>query len=184
MRARHGIAPDTVVFGCFGGLTPDKRLPQILDAFSAIRHRLPPSILLFGGEAPSHYDLRGDVARRDLDREVIVTGYLEDEDDLTGLIAASDVTLNLRWPTARELSGPWLRSLAAGRCSIVTALVHLAGIPVIDAGSWTATAPAPIAVAVELIGRARPVVEDDAAAGGRSGAARADRRRCACLLAA
>jgi glycosyltransferase involved in cell wall biosynthesis len=150
VRARHGIDPDTVVFGCFGGLTPDKRLPQILDAFGAIRDTLPPSILLFGGEAPAHYDLAGDVTRRRLDRQVIATGYLEDEDDLTGLIAASDVTLNLRWPTARELSGPWLRSLAAGRCSVVTALVHLAGIPVIDAGSWTATAPAPIAVAVEL----------------------------------
>jgi glycosyltransferase involved in cell wall biosynthesis len=150
VRARHGIDPDTVVFGCFGGLTPDKRLPQILDAFNAIRDSLPPSILLFGGEAPSHYDLHGDLLRRHLDRLAIATGYVEDEDDLTGLIAASDVTLNLRWPTARELSGPWLRSLAAGRCSVVTALVHLAGIPVIDAGSWTATAPAPIAVAVEL----------------------------------
>src|SRR5688500_7086845 len=94
VRARHGIDPDTVVFGCFGGLTPDKRLPQILDAFSAIRDRLPPSILLFGGEAPPHYDLHGDLTRRHLDRQAIVTGYVEDEDDLTGLIAASDVSLN------------------------------------------------------------------------------------------
>ena len=27
---------------------------------------------------------------------------------------ACDVSLNLRWPTAREMSGPWLRALAAG----------------------------------------------------------------------
>ena len=150
VRARYGIEPDTVVFGCFGGLTPEKRVAPILAAFEAIRHRLPPSVLLLGGEAPSYYDLRGDIARYDLDRLVFVTGYVEDEDDLTSLIAASDITLNLRWPTAREVSGPWLRSLAAGRCSIVSALAHLAGIPVISAGSWTAAAPASIAVAVDL----------------------------------
>ncbi len=184
VRAQHGIGPETIVFGCFGGLTPDKRLPQILDAFVAIRHRLPPSILLFGGEAPSHYDLRGDLARRDVDREAIVTGYVEDEDDLTGLIAASDVTLNLRWPTARELSGPWLRSLAAGRCSVVTALAHLAGIPTIDAGSWTATAPAPIAVAVELSDERDQLAKTMRRLAVDQTLARADRQRCARLLAA
>jgi glycosyltransferase involved in cell wall biosynthesis len=150
VRPRYGIEPDTVVFGCFGGLTPEKRVAPILAAFDAIRHRLPPSVLLLGGEAPSYYDLRGDIARYDLDRLVRVTGYVDDEDDLTSLIAASDITLNLRWPTARELSGPWLRSLAAGRCSIVSALPHLAGIPLISAGSWTPAAPASIAVAVDL----------------------------------
>jgi glycosyltransferase involved in cell wall biosynthesis len=151
VRAEYGIPADAVVFGCFGGLTPEKRLPQILDAFSTIRHALPPSILLFGGEPPPHYDLRADVAGRGLDDQVIVTGYVETDHALTSLIASSDVTLNLRWPTARELSGPWLRSLAAGRCSIVSALNHLAGIPVIRAGSWTAAAAGPIAVAVDLI---------------------------------
>ncbi len=30
------------------------------------------------------------------------------------MLAACDVSLNLRWPTAREVSGPWLRALAAG----------------------------------------------------------------------
>jgi glycosyltransferase involved in cell wall biosynthesis len=151
VRSQYGIPGDAIVFGCFGGLTPEKRLPQILDAFTAIRHTLPPSVLLFGGEPPSHYDLRGDISRRSLGAQVVTTGYVDDEEDLTSLIAASDVTLNLRWPTARELSGPWLRSLAAGRCSIVSALAHLAGIPMIDAGTWTRGPGAPIAVAIDVM---------------------------------
>ena len=150
-RSQYGIPGDAVVFGCFGGLTPEKRLPQILDAFKAIRPDLPRSVLLLGGEAPAHYDLRGDISRRSLGDQVVTTEYVENEDDLTSLIAASDVTLNLRWPTARELSGPWLRSLAAGRCSIVSALAHLAGIPMINAGTWTRDGDAPIAVAIDVL---------------------------------
>ena len=149
-RSRFGVPRDAIVFGCFGGLTPEKRLPQVLDAFATIRHRLPPSVLVLGGESPGYYDLRADVARRDLDDHVLITGYIEDEAQLTDLIAASDITLNLRWPTGRELSGPWLRSLAAGRCSIVSALAHLAGMPFIDAATWTANRPAPIAVAIDV----------------------------------
>ena len=151
VRSQYGIPADAIVFGCFGGLTPDKRLPQILEAFTAIRHSLPPPVLLLGGEAPSHYDLRGDISHRSCGAEVVTTGYIEDEDDLTSLIAASDVTLNLRWPTARELSGPWLRSLAAGRCSIVSALAHLAGIPMISAATWTRDGEPPIAVAIDVL---------------------------------
>src|SRR5688572_18753659 len=36
VRARYGLAADTFLFGCFGGVTPDKRVPQILDAFAAV----------------------------------------------------------------------------------------------------------------------------------------------------
>lgn len=150
-RAHHGIPADAIVFGCFGGLTREKGLPQILDAFTAIRHSLPRPVLLLGGEAPSHYDLRGDLSRRSLGDQVVTTGYIDSEDEMTSLIAASDLTLNLRWPTARELSGPWLRSLAAGRCSIVSALAHLAGIPMINAGTWTTTSDAPVAVAIDVM---------------------------------
>ena len=150
-RSRYGIGEDTIVFGCFGGLSPEKRLPQILDAFNAIRTGLPPALLLLGGQAPPHYDLHADIERRQLRERVLTTGYVESEDELTSLIAASDVTLNLRWPTARELSGPWLRSLAAGKCSIISALAHLAGMPVINGGSWTAATPHPIAVAIDLM---------------------------------
>ena len=49
----------------------------------------------------------------------LITDHLDAEskahfDGLCAHLAACDVSLNLRWPTAREVSGPWLRALAAG----------------------------------------------------------------------
>ena len=66
-----------------------------------------------------------------------MTGYLETEAALTECIAACDVALSLRWPTAREISGPWLRALAAGRPTVIMDLEHLAHVPSLDPRTWT-----------------------------------------------
>jgi hypothetical protein len=68
---------------------------------------------------------------------VTLTGYLARDEDLTDHVGACDATLNLRWPTARETSGPWLQALAAGRATIVTDLVHLTDTPSLDPRTWT-----------------------------------------------
>ena len=136
VRRQYAIAEDAVVFGVFGGLTPDKRVPQILDALDSIVPYAPSAHLLLAGRAPRHYDVAADVRRRGLDRRVTVTGYLTDEGDLTACIAACDVSLNLRWPTAREMSGPWLRALAAGRPTITIDLAHLVDVPALDPRTW------------------------------------------------
>ena len=69
-RRRLGIPDEAVVFGCFGGLTPDKRLPQILDAFAAIRASIPSARLLLAGPEAAHYDLVADVRRHRLEDAV------------------------------------------------------------------------------------------------------------------
>jgi glycosyltransferase involved in cell wall biosynthesis len=139
-RARYGIPPRAIVFGCYGGLTPDKRVPQILEAFAATRASIANAHLLLAGSAADHYDLRADVARLGLEDCTTLTGYLESDDALTAAIAASDVALNLRWPTAREVSGPWLRCLAAGRATVTIELAHLSNVPSIDPRTWLSTA--------------------------------------------
>jgi len=136
VRNRYGIGEDAVVFGVFGGLTPDKRVPQVLDALDAIVPYASSARLLLAGAAPGHYDLAADVRRRGLDQRVTLTGYLPDEADLTACIAACDVSLNLRWPSARELSGPWLRALAAGRPTITIDLAHMVDVPALDPRTW------------------------------------------------
>jgi glycosyltransferase involved in cell wall biosynthesis len=153
MRTRYNLPDDAVIYGCFGGLTPDKRIPQILDAFRAVLAYVPNARLIFGGAAPDHYDLHHDIRARGLEREVVTTGYLETDDELTDGIAAVDVTLNLRWPTARELSGPWLRALAAGKPSIVTDVIQLVDVPSFDPRTWSASASdrEPVAVAIDIL---------------------------------
>jgi glycosyltransferase involved in cell wall biosynthesis len=153
-RERLHLPGDAVVFGCFGGLTPDKRVPQILDAFEAVVPYAPAAHLVLAGAAADHYDLAADVHRRACSSRVMVTGYLEDPEDLTDAIAASDVTLNLRWPTAREMSGPWLQCLAAGKATVTIDLAHTSDVPALDPRTWRSNAvggDAPITVAIDIL---------------------------------
>jgi glycosyltransferase involved in cell wall biosynthesis len=136
VRSQYAIAEDAVLFGVFGGLTPEKRLPQILAAFRALLPHAPGARLLLVGAAASHYDIGADIAAHGLGDRVIRRGYLQADDDLTDHLCACDVTLNLRWPTARETSGPWLRALAAGRATVITDLVHLADVASLDPRTW------------------------------------------------
>ncbi len=155
-RERHGISADAVVFGCYGGLSPDKRLPQILAAFAATRPYVPAAHLLLAGAVPEHYDLRDDIERYGLGGDVTLTGYLPTDEAFTENIAACDVALNLRWPTAREMSGPWLRCLAAGKPTVIVDLAHLANVPTLDPRTWqpnagSASSAAPCAVAIDIL---------------------------------
>jgi glycosyltransferase involved in cell wall biosynthesis len=158
VRARYGIPDDVVVFGCFGGLSPEKRLPQVLGAFAWLRARVPGVHLLLAGTPVEHYGLAADVAGHGLDTCTTLTGYLEDGDELDACIEASDVGLTLRWPTAREVSGPWLRCLALGKPTVILQLRHLADVPSLDPRDWQPTtgpepgdARAPVAVAVDIL---------------------------------
>ena len=139
VRRMSGIPGDAIVFGVFGGLTPEKRIPQILEAIRAILPYAPTAHLLLAGGPARHYDVHADVRNRGLETRTTITGYVESDHELTAHMAACDVSLNLRWPTAREMSGPWLRALAAGRPTIITDLAHLADVPALDPRTWRIT---------------------------------------------
>lgn len=159
IRARYGIPEDARVFGCFGGLSPEKRLPQILSAFSAMAAEIPAARLLLVGAVPGHYDLAADITRFGVRDDTVVTGYVDGDDELDAHIAASDIALNLRWPTAREVSGPWLRCMAAGKATVIVDLAHLADVPSLDPRTWSsaasiaagAEAVRPVTVAVDIL---------------------------------
>src|SRR5262249_6946294 len=66
--------------------------------------------------------------------------------------------INLRWPTAREISGPWLRALALARPTIVVDLAHLGLVPSLDPRTWlphqrsgSGRSAPPICVAVDIV---------------------------------
>ena len=111
-------------------------MPQILKAFAATMAYAPKARLILAGDSPDHARAQADVHRLGLDGHVIITGYLDSDAALTACIAACDATLNLRWPTAGELSGPWLRSLALGLPTVIVDLAHLADVPSLDPRTW------------------------------------------------
>ena len=157
IRAMYGIPENAVLFGVMGGLTPEKRVSQVLRALASTLLYLGGVRLLLGGAAPAYYDVEADVRKRELQQDVTITGYLESDDDFTDHLAACDVSVNLRWPTAREVSGPWLRALAAGRPTITIDLAHMADVPALDPRTWT-VAPVgvtsddlPVTVALDIL---------------------------------
>jgi glycosyltransferase involved in cell wall biosynthesis len=136
VRTRLGIASDAILLGVFGGLTPEKRIPQILAALRATIPHAPSARLLLAGSPAAHYEVLADVRALDLEGRVTISGYLDTDADVTDHLAACDVSVNLRWPTARETSGPWLRALAAGLPTVVTDLVHATGFASLDPRTW------------------------------------------------
>jgi glycosyltransferase involved in cell wall biosynthesis len=153
-RSRLSIPQDAFVFGCFGGLTAEKRIPQVLNAFAATLSYAPMARLLLAGEPPNDTDLRAEIRRLGLAPRTILTGYLDSEAMLTDCIAASDASLNLRWPTAGEVSGPWLRCLALGLPTVIVDLAHLADVPSLDPRTWQlhdGATGAPVCIAIDIL---------------------------------
>lgn len=135
VRRAHGATDQAVVFGLFGGLAAEKRVAETLRAFAVIaRDHQAARLWLAGHEDPS---LGLTAVVRDLGLEDVVTrlGVLDDE-GFDKALAAVDVSVNLRWPSAVETSGPWLRALAAGRPSIVMELPHQTHLPAYDPRDW------------------------------------------------
>jgi glycosyltransferase involved in cell wall biosynthesis len=106
-RRTLGITGDALVFGVFGGLTADKRVPQVLKAFARLRRLTPRAHLLLAGTPDPRLGLPRLIEEAGLSAHVSLASGLDD-DQFERALSAVDVSLNLRWPTARETSGPWL----------------------------------------------------------------------------
>lgn len=158
VRSERGIPQDSVLFGVFGGLTPEKRVPQVLEAFASLLRYEPGARLMLAGAPAGHYDVAADVQRLGLGSAVSMPGYLHDQEAFTDAVAACDVSLNLRWPTAREVSGPWLRALAAAKPTVTIDLAHTADVPALDPRTWAILhasqaldPPDPVTVAIDIL---------------------------------
>lgn len=156
LRERYGLPADAIVVAAVGGVTPEKRLPEVIAAVAALADTLPQVHVLVVGAPVAHYDVRADAAARGLTGRVHVTGYVPDA-ELPAHLALADICACLRWPSNGETSASWLRAIAAGRPTIVTDLSHQPELPVVDPRSWQALGPAgaePIAVAVPILDEA------------------------------
>jgi glycosyltransferase involved in cell wall biosynthesis len=118
LREQLGVGGSDVLFAVFGHLRETKRIPAVLRAFARVRRDRKNVKLLIAGE----------FASRDLPRAlgsaldaagVIRTGYLSDQ-DFPLHAAATDVCVNLRWPSAGETSGIAVRLMGMGKCVVLT----------------------------------------------------------------
>jgi glycosyltransferase involved in cell wall biosynthesis len=153
VRRQLGFAAGAVAFVAFGHVTAEKRIEPILRALGQLVASGTDAHLLLVGPADGLPSLAALIAREGLHGRVHATGYV-DERQVPGYLAAADACLCLRWPTAGETSASWLRALAAGKPTVVTALAHLADVPTVDALTWRPSHPgtAAVAIAVDLLG--------------------------------
>lgn len=129
-RQQLGIGAEDFVVATFGFLTEAKRLPVLLRAFARLRReegRGRARLQLVGEVSPHYHDFRR-VFVPELRGGVEVTGRLELDRFLLQM-AACDVAVNLRHPTAGETSGTLVRLLGLGKPVIVTRAGAFAEVP-------------------------------------------------------
>ena len=154
---RHGLSPGAVVFAAYGGVTPEKRITQILRAMPSVVAVEPSARLLLIGEPAQHYDAMADAHDLGVGDHVTLAGYVDDT-QLPAYLLAADVCLCLRWPSVGETSASWLRCLAAGKPTVITDLAHTAEV---TRGAWSPShlgslaargaEPEPIAVSIDIL---------------------------------
>lgn len=116
-RRRHGIPLDVALLGSFGFQTPIKRTETVIRALAD--PRLAQVHLVVVGEEARTLDLAQTAAQAGVSDRVTRLGYVSFV-ELEAAMAATDLSVNLRYPTAGETSASLLRLLAVGRPVLVS----------------------------------------------------------------
>ncbi len=127
-RARAAVEGDPLV-GCFGNLNMNKRIPQLLEAFTILRERRPGARLLLVGAAAERFDLERRFERLGIGGEALIREEYVPEERLWSLMAACDVLVNLRSPTMGETSGAVIRGLSLGKAMLVSDVGWFSELP-------------------------------------------------------
>jgi glycosyltransferase involved in cell wall biosynthesis len=128
VRAALGYRDEAIVFAAFGKLTSEKRIAPIVRACAALAGEDVNARLLLVGDASAYPSLSDELAGAGIADRAHVTGFVGDE-AVAGYLAAADVCLCLRWPTARETSASWLQCLSASRPTVISDLAHTVDVP-------------------------------------------------------
>ncbi len=149
IRGRHHIPAGAVVIGAYGGVTPEKRVPQLLAVLASRLLDVPVHVLLVG-QRVAHYDVDADIERLGLRDRVHVTGFVAD-DDLPAYLAAADIAWCLRWPSNGETSASWIRCLGVGLPTLTTALAQMSDVPTVPAVARTAETGDAVGLAIDVV---------------------------------
>ncbi len=117
-RKQLALAENELLAVHLGFLTPAKGLDVILRALAMLRELSVPVRLLVVGEGAEGENLAAAVRAMGLDAHVVLFGYAR-RAQLAHILAAADVGLVPRFPTAGETSAAVLRFLACGKPVVV-----------------------------------------------------------------
>jgi glycosyltransferase involved in cell wall biosynthesis len=128
-RRRLGVDDRSVIVASFGFLIPTKRIDVLTAAFARARREFPDLRLVLIGEESPGTDLGALFSADDFaSGRVVHRGYVSGV-EYRDWMAATDVAVNLRFPTAGETSASLLRLLGDGKCTLVSAYRQFLEIP-------------------------------------------------------
>lgn len=129
-RAALGISEETTLIVTSGFATKAKRLDWLAEALSKLAEQGHDFRWVHvGSERTQEFDFSGSVNLLPaLKGRFEITGYVP-ESMLENYIAASNILVNLRFPSVGESSGSLARAFASGRCSLVTNTAAYADYP-------------------------------------------------------
>ncbi len=129
-KAALHIAENTVVFSSFGHIHETKRSMPILKAFHRLCKQHNDVHYYFVGlpDATIKDELYDYIQKNRLENCVTVTGYINLE-EFTRYIDATEICLNLRYPSNGETSGSLMRILSKGKCVMINDIGSFGEIP-------------------------------------------------------
>jgi len=125
-RQELGIEEDMTVFASFGLIVPTKRIEVALRAFRELRRSMKNARYYLVGEPKYH--IHDYIRFLQLEDHVTITGHVP-LDRFRQFLDATDVCINLRFPSQGETSGATLRMLALGKPVVVTHQAWFAELP-------------------------------------------------------
>jgi glycosyltransferase involved in cell wall biosynthesis len=127
-KTHLSLRPGDLLLASFGYLAPSKRVDVALRAFARIRHSVPNVHYALVGRVIEGYDLESLLVELDLGEVVRLVGYADTATFRTYL-AATDIGINLRYPTNGETSATLLALMAAGKPTLVSRVDAFVELP-------------------------------------------------------
>lgn len=121
IRKEKGIPDETFVISCFGDIVHTKRIDVVIKAFSIFRLFFSDAKLFLVGKCHSEMEeiIHRLLERYNLHDSICITGRV-DLEDFKKYMKASDVIMNLRYPTMGETSASLLRAFSYGKPVIIS----------------------------------------------------------------
>lgn len=127
-RAQSNLPQNAKLIGTFGNLGPTKRTTVLFDAFRAVHQQFPDARLLLVGASSPNFDARGLLDLFGLRDATEIVGHVP-FNAFHLYMAAMDVCVNMRYPTAGETSGAVLRAMALAKPVVVSRVGWFAELP-------------------------------------------------------
>jgi glycosyltransferase involved in cell wall biosynthesis len=127
-KEQLGLPADTVLLSSFGYASPNKHIHSVIEILPKLRDAFPKVHYAIVGQPIVGYDLAKLISDRGLEQFVHLTGYV-DKTLYTNYLLATDIGINLRFPTTGETSAALLDMMSAGIPCIVADVDAFSELP-------------------------------------------------------